>query len=53
VHGDKLAVDSLFGDHHIHGPEGLNFYTRGKVVTSRWSQAKTAPDASLQFPAAS
>ncbi|SDS81028.1 CoA-acylating methylmalonate-semialdehyde dehydrogenase [Actinoplanes derwentensis] len=45
--------DSLFGDHHIHGPEGINFYTRGKVVTSRWPQAKTAPDASLQFPTAS
>jgi malonate-semialdehyde dehydrogenase (acetylating)/methylmalonate-semialdehyde dehydrogenase len=28
--------DSLFGDHHIHGPEGVRFYTRGKVVTTRW-----------------
>jgi malonate-semialdehyde dehydrogenase (acetylating)/methylmalonate-semialdehyde dehydrogenase len=27
---------SLFGDTHIHGPEGIRFYTRGKVVTSRW-----------------
>src|SRR5918912_2112300 len=27
---------SLFGDVHIHGPEGVAFYTRGKVVTSRW-----------------
>jgi malonate-semialdehyde dehydrogenase (acetylating) / methylmalonate-semialdehyde dehydrogenase len=27
---------SLFGDIHIHGPEGVAFYTRGKVVTSRW-----------------
>jgi malonate-semialdehyde dehydrogenase (acetylating)/methylmalonate-semialdehyde dehydrogenase len=27
---------SLFGDHHIYGPEGIEFYTRGKVVTSRW-----------------
>ena len=27
---------SLFGDTHIYGPEGINFYTRGKVVTSRW-----------------
>ena len=25
---------SLFGDTHIYGPEGINFYTRGKVVTS-------------------
>jgi len=28
--------DSLFGDKHIHGPEGVSFYTRAKVVTSRW-----------------
>jgi malonate-semialdehyde dehydrogenase (acetylating) / methylmalonate-semialdehyde dehydrogenase len=27
---------SLFGDLHVHGPEGVAFYTRGKVVTSRW-----------------
>jgi malonate-semialdehyde dehydrogenase (acetylating) / methylmalonate-semialdehyde dehydrogenase len=29
---------SLFGDHHIHGPEGVRFYTRLKVVTSRWPE---------------
>ena len=27
---------SLFGDAHIYGREGIHFYTRGKVVTSRW-----------------
>jgi malonate-semialdehyde dehydrogenase (acetylating)/methylmalonate-semialdehyde dehydrogenase len=27
---------SLFGDTHAHGAEGVHFYTRGKVVTSRW-----------------
>ncbi len=27
---------SLFGDHHVHGPEGVRFYTRLKTVTSRW-----------------
>jgi malonate-semialdehyde dehydrogenase (acetylating) / methylmalonate-semialdehyde dehydrogenase len=27
---------SLFGDQHVHGMEGVRFYTRGKVVTSRW-----------------
>jgi malonate-semialdehyde dehydrogenase (acetylating)/methylmalonate-semialdehyde dehydrogenase len=27
---------SLFGDLHIYGPEGVQFYTRTKVVTSRW-----------------
>ncbi len=29
---------SLFGDHHIHGPEGVRFYTRLKSVTARWSE---------------
>ncbi len=28
--------NSLFGDSHAHGVEGVHFYTRGKVVTSRW-----------------
>ena len=28
--------NSLFGDIHAHGAEGVHFYTRGKVVTSRW-----------------
>jgi malonate-semialdehyde dehydrogenase (acetylating)/methylmalonate-semialdehyde dehydrogenase len=28
--------DSLFGDTHIHGPEGVRFYTRAKAITSRW-----------------
>ncbi len=27
---------SLFGDTHVHGTEGVHFYTRGKVVTARW-----------------
>jgi len=27
---------SLFGDTHVHGKEGIHFYTRGKVITSRW-----------------
>ncbi|MBO0651499.1 CoA-acylating methylmalonate-semialdehyde dehydrogenase [Streptomyces triculaminicus] len=27
---------SLFGDHHIYGNDGVHFYTRGKVVTTRW-----------------
>jgi malonate-semialdehyde dehydrogenase (acetylating) / methylmalonate-semialdehyde dehydrogenase len=27
---------SLFGDHHIHGPEGVRFYSRYKAVTQRW-----------------
>ncbi|MBT4006715.1 MAG: CoA-acylating methylmalonate-semialdehyde dehydrogenase [Rhodospirillales bacterium] len=32
---------SLFGDHHIHGAEGVRFYTRLKTVTSRWPQSMT------------
>ena len=28
--------NSLFGDTHAHGAEGVHFFTRGKVVTSRW-----------------
>ncbi len=28
--------NSLFGDHHIYGPEGVRFYTRYKAVTQRW-----------------
>ena len=31
--------DSLFGDAHIYGPESINFYTRSKVVTTRWPNA--------------
>jgi malonate-semialdehyde dehydrogenase (acetylating) / methylmalonate-semialdehyde dehydrogenase len=27
---------SMFGDHHMHGPEGVRFYTRYKAVTQRW-----------------
>ena len=27
---------SLFGDHHIYGPEGVRFYTRYKAITQRW-----------------
>ena len=34
-HGGWKA--SLFGDLHVHGPEGVHFYTRGKVVTRRWA----------------
>ena len=44
--------DSLFGQSHIHGPEGVNFYTRAKVVTARWPQVSGASDASFHFPTA-
>jgi malonate-semialdehyde dehydrogenase (acetylating)/methylmalonate-semialdehyde dehydrogenase len=40
---------SLFGDHHMYGPEGVQFYTRAKVVTARWPDpAKSTID--LGFP---
>jgi malonate-semialdehyde dehydrogenase (acetylating)/methylmalonate-semialdehyde dehydrogenase len=43
---------SLFGDTHVHGPEGVRFYTRAKVVTSRWADpASRGPD--LGFPTTS
>jgi malonate-semialdehyde dehydrogenase (acetylating) / methylmalonate-semialdehyde dehydrogenase len=45
--------DSLFGDKHIHGPEGVSFYTRGKVVTARWPHVEHAHGASMHFPTAS
>jgi len=45
--------DSLFGDKHIHGPEGVSFYTRAKVVTSRWPHVEAAHGASMHFPTAS
>ena len=28
--------NSLFGDLHVHGPEGVRFYTKQKAITSRW-----------------
>ena len=42
--------DSLFGDKHVHGPEGVSFYTRGKVVTARWPAVDHSSDASFHFP---
>jgi malonate-semialdehyde dehydrogenase (acetylating)/methylmalonate-semialdehyde dehydrogenase len=40
---------SLFGDLHMYGPEGIQFYTRGKVVTSRWPDPSTST-VDLGFP---
>jgi malonate-semialdehyde dehydrogenase (acetylating)/methylmalonate-semialdehyde dehydrogenase len=40
---------SLFGDKHIYGPEGIDFYTRGKVVTARWPDPATSR-VDLGFP---
>jgi len=43
---------SLFGEQHIHGPEGVSFYTRAKVVTSRWPATQHDSSASYHFPTA-
>jgi malonate-semialdehyde dehydrogenase (acetylating)/methylmalonate-semialdehyde dehydrogenase len=40
---------SLFGDLHMYGPEGIQFYTRGKVVTARWPDPGTS-SVDLGFP---
>ena len=41
--------DSIFGDTTMYGPEGLRFYTRPKVVTSRWPDPSTS-SVDLGFP---
>ncbi len=43
---------SLFGDSHVHGTEGVHFYTRGKVVTGRWPDPATRTGVDLGFPTA-
>jgi len=40
---------SLFGDLHMYGPDGIQFYTRSKVVTSRWPDPATS-SVNLGFP---
>ncbi len=46
--------DSLFGDKHVHGAEGVSFYTRAKVVTARWPRSEHASPgnsgATFHFP---
>ncbi len=44
--------DSLFGDKHVHGPEGVSFYTRAKVVTARWPRSEHNERVSYHFPTA-
>jgi malonate-semialdehyde dehydrogenase (acetylating) / methylmalonate-semialdehyde dehydrogenase len=41
--------DSLFGGSHMYGPEGIDFYTRTKVVTSRWPDPSQS-QVDLGFP---
>jgi malonate-semialdehyde dehydrogenase (acetylating)/methylmalonate-semialdehyde dehydrogenase len=44
--------DSLFGERRVHGPEGVAFYTRAKVVTARWPAPRAETGASYHFPTA-
>lgn len=41
--------DSLFGDTHMYGPEGVHFYTKAKVITSRWPDPASS-SVDLGFP---
>lgn len=45
--------DSLIGDHPIHGPEGIRFCTRPKVVTTRWPRTTHQITAGFTFPTSS
>ena len=40
---------SLFGDTHAHGTEGVHFFTRGKVVTTRWIDPQNRPQGGLEL----
>jgi malonate-semialdehyde dehydrogenase (acetylating) / methylmalonate-semialdehyde dehydrogenase len=42
--------NSLFGDLHVHGPDGVRFCTRGKVVTRRWADPGSSGGVRLGFP---
>jgi malonate-semialdehyde dehydrogenase (acetylating) / methylmalonate-semialdehyde dehydrogenase len=46
--------DSLFGDTHVHGAEGVRFYTRAKAITSRWPDVDYSEhhQAHMHFPTA-
>lgn len=44
---------SLFGDTHVHGTEGVAFYTRGKMVSSRWPNKAANAAPGFHFPTAS
>ena len=42
--------NSLFGDHHMHGPEGVRFYTRLKTITTRWPKSGQRGTADFVMP---
>ena len=41
---------SLFGDHHMHGAEGIRSYTRLKAITTRWPQGGVRTDVEFNMP---
>ena len=41
--------ESLLGDTHIHGPEGVKFYTKAKAITTRWSSESGHYEATMSF----
>ncbi|KPC91464.1 CoA-acylating methylmalonate-semialdehyde dehydrogenase [Streptomyces albus] len=41
---------SLFGDLHVYGNDGVQFYTRGKVITTRWPDPADSAGINLGFP---
>lgn len=43
--------DSLFGDLHIYGPDGVRFYTRRKTITQRWPGEKLSEEKQFSMPA--
>ena len=45
----RHADNPMLMSHQAYGPEGINFYTRGKVVTSRWPDPATSK-VDLGFP---
>ncbi len=38
----RRLENPLFGDTHMYGPDSIRFYTRGKVVTTRWPDPSTS-----------
>ena len=42
--------DSLFGDLHIYGPDGVRFYTRRKTITQRWPGKKLSEGKQFSMP---
>ncbi len=41
---------SLFGDHHMHGSEGIRFYTRLKTITTRWPKSGVRQESTFAMP---